>query len=151
MRDVWKLPPRVKVLEALGSIADNRIKLTNEYSALVISSEHDKTYIVKYDPKNGRISSTDNGSVFKGYLGYPAIAFLMLKKVLPYDATIAFALKGIKWKKINEYFKNYYKTEMYAKKQALRYGISAEKIDKFIDKVVKTIKQLKLKKLRESK
>ena len=149
MIGIWKLPPKVKILEALGSIADNRIRVQDN-SALVISSGHDKTYIVKFDKKINAISSTDNGSVFRGYLGYPAIAFLMLKKILPYDATISFALKGIKWKKMNEKFKNYSKTEELAKKIASKY-INPEKVDKFVEKAIKKIKELKLRHLHEDK
>jgi len=145
MTNIWKLPPRVKVLEALGSIADGRVKMQGN-SALVISSDHDKTYIVKFDKKSSTISSTDNGSVFRGYLGYPPIAFLMLKKILPYDATISFALKSIRWKKINEKFKNYFKTEEFAKKIASKY-VDSEKVDKFVEKTLKKIKELKLRHL----
>ena len=78
----WKVPPKIKVLEALGSIADDRIKFVSENEARVISSSGDKEYTVKFDISTKRINSTDNGSVYKGYLGYPSIAVLMLKKVL---------------------------------------------------------------------
>ena len=76
--DVWKLPPRIKVLEAMGAIADRRIVVGNN-DAVCKSSMGDRTYHLKYRKKNGRVyvSSDDNGSRFKGYLGYPSIALLM--------------------------------------------------------------------------
>lgn len=138
----WKLPPRIKVLEALGCIADKRIEV-NKNRACVKSSNGTKTYNVEWDGKN-RITSTDNGSVYKGYLGYPSIAFLMLKDILPFNRKIASVLKGIEWKKLNEKFKNYYKTELVVKKIAKQRGISSKEIDAFVKNVMDKIKQLKL-------
>jgi len=153
MEKFWKLPPRVKVLEALGSIADKRINIISEkkekgktiVKAVCISSTKDKVYTITYIIEDNAIVANDNGSKFRGYLGYPSIALLMLKKKLSYDATLAFALKGIPWKKWNEQFKNYYKTEFMAKKVAEKKGINEKKIDRFIEKVLREIKESKFK------
>jgi hypothetical protein len=48
----------------------------------------------------------DNGSFWKGYLGYPAIAFLLKNGVLSYEQDVAKILANIKWKDINQKFKN---------------------------------------------
>ena len=143
----WKIPPKIKVLEALGAIADGRIKFVAENEARVVSSSGDKEYIVKFDIKAKKINSTDNGSVYKGYLGYPSIAVLMLKDVLPFSEKIANALKGIEWKKLNEKYKAYWKTEFVVKKIAEKKGVTAEEIDTFAKRVIEEIKKLHFSKL----
>jgi hypothetical protein len=108
---VWKLPPRIKVYEALGCIADERIRVTDT-TAAVQSSQGTKTYTVTFDPEKNMISSNDNGSYWQGYLGYPGLAFLMVQKILPFDPTLAQVLKGIAWKELNTSFhNNWEKTE----------------------------------------
>jgi len=47
-----------------------------------------KIYKVKYDRDRGQISSTDQGSRYKGYLNYPMIAFLMKIGMLPGDDVV---------------------------------------------------------------
>ena len=48
----------------------------------------------------------DNVSFFQGYLGYPAISFLMLIGEIRYSPKVAEMLKGIFWKDLNQKFKN---------------------------------------------
>jgi hypothetical protein len=50
--------------------------------------------------------TNDNGFFWNGYLGYPAIAFLLKKGILSYDEDTAKILENIKWKDINQKFKN---------------------------------------------
>ncbi len=97
----WRRPPRIKIYEALGAIADGRVRLTKR-GALVWSSSRRKRYHVTFDEISLAISSNDNGSYFKGYLGYPAIAVLMRRGVLPFDDRLAELLRGIQWKTMNE-------------------------------------------------
>ena len=101
----WKEPPLIKFYEALGAVADGRIEV-NGNTAKVFSSSGNKYYEVTYDPAMQAIMTNDNGSYWKGYLGYPAIAFLLKKGVLPYENTYGNLLKGIPWKDINQKFKN---------------------------------------------
>ncbi|MEM2956310.1 MAG: hypothetical protein QW041_01925 [Candidatus Pacearchaeota archaeon] len=143
--NLWLIPPRIKILEALGTIADKRIEI-KENKAKVKSSTNEKTYSVTFDGKKA-ITSNDNGSFYKGYLGYPSIAFLMLKGILPYDEKIAQSLQGIKWKELNEKIKNYFKVELIVKTIASRKGVKQNQIDEFISKVMKKIKELKFEKL----
>jgi len=145
--EYWKLPPRVKVLEALGAIADNRVKMINEYEAYVSSSLGDRVYRVRWDGDRG-IASDDNGSVYRGYLGYPSIAFLMLKGVLPYDEEIARAIKGIRWREVNERFKRYLLVEEYVKEVAEKRGISKDKVGKFVESVIKEIREKRFYKIK---
>ena len=141
---LWLMPPRIKILEALGTIADERIKVKGN-TATVESSMHEKTYSVAFDKDS--ITSNDNGSFYKGYLGYPSIAFLMLKGILPYDEKIAKSLKDIKWKELNEKIKDYNKVELIIKTKVARLGIKQNQIDDFITKVLEKIRGLELGKL----
>ncbi len=139
-----KVPPKVKVLEALGAIADGRIKIIDETKAEVTSSEGDRKYKVYYYEKLNAANSTDNGTKFRHYVGYPIIAFLMLKGKLSFNKKFAEALKGIDWKAINEKFKNYEKTIEYVYKVAKERGVNPKEIDEFAEKILEEIKNLKL-------
>lgn len=101
----WKLPPIIKVYEALGAIADKRIIVSKD-KAEVYSSEGNKKYDVIYSESDNAIMVNDNGSYWVGYLGYPAIAFLMENGALEYISEYGEALKGVEWKKINTKNKN---------------------------------------------
>ncbi|RLE66692.1 MAG: hypothetical protein DRJ38_01010 [Thermoprotei archaeon] len=146
MNQLWKKPPRIKVLEALGCIADRRIELISDYEAKVVSSTGERTYIVKWNGGKA-IFSNDNGSIYRGYLGYPSIAFLMLKGLLPFNKRIAEGLKGIPWKRLNEKYKKYWIVESIIKRQLKRRGISEEEVENFIKEVLTAIKKLKPEKL----
>lgn len=148
--DIWSLPPRIKILEALGSIADKRITKINDGEYKVVSSTGEREYTVRVDLKNLKIDSTDSGSVYKGYLGYPSIAVLMLEGVLPFSEKISNALKGIKWKELNEKYKAYWKTEFVVKKIAQRKDVNEKEINDFVNKVMEKIKELKIRKLKSS-
>jgi hypothetical protein len=112
---IWNLPPRIKIHEALGCLADGRLELSaDRKSAKVYSSSRNKFYTVSHDPARRAIMANDNGSFWQGYLGYPALAFLMAIGELAYDPVIAEMLKDIAWKDINVKFKNdFEKTEQY--------------------------------------
>lgn len=101
----WKQPPLIKIYEALGAVADGRIEVSGN-TAKVFSSSGNKFYDVIYDPAKNAIMANDNGSYWKGYIGYPAIAFLFKANILKYDESIGLLLKGIPWKDINQKFKN---------------------------------------------
>lgn len=106
----WKPAPRVKLYEAIGAVADDRIRdIADDGSvktAKVYSSSGNKYYDVSYDQSASAIMCNDNGSYWKGYLGYPAIAFLMKMGILSYDPKIGELLKGVAWKDINQKFDN---------------------------------------------
>jgi hypothetical protein len=137
----WKLPPQIKVLEALGSIGDERLTIHGNEASLV-SSEGDKTYRIVFDLTENAIDSDDNGSKFKGYLGYPSIAVFMLKGKLSFEPRFANALKGIAWKKLNDKYRSYAKVEAKAKEVALKHGVNEDELDEFVKKVMREIKRL---------
>ena len=141
---IWKMPPTIKVLEALGAIADGRVEV-KENTATVKSSNLNKRYIVRFYPEKNKIYSTDNASKFHNYIGYPIISFLMLKGMLDYSEGIASALKGIKWKDLNDKFKrNYSLTEKYALKKCEFKSIPPNEVKKFINITIKKLKNLNL-------
>lgn len=141
----WKVPPEIKVYEALGAIADARIEMKNN-TAKVVSSSRGKVYEVMYDADRQAIASNDNGSYWQGYLGYPAIAFLMKIGLLQYDGVVAEQFKGIAWKDINTTFKNdFAKTEIYLQERLGKNDWA--KAQKLASEVLGQIKQLSLNKL----
>ena len=144
--EFWKIPPRIKVYEALGCIADNHVEFKNENEAIVTSSEGNRKYSVVFDLSKNFIISDDNGSKWKGYLGYPSIAVLMLKGVLPFNKKISDALKGIKWYTLNKMFKNYESTIEEAERIAEQRGCSKQEIREFVENVIKDIKNKKFRK-----
>ncbi|MGA2411165.1 MAG: hypothetical protein ABSG46_12350 [Candidatus Binataceae bacterium] len=108
MPELWKMPPIAKVYEALGAIGDGRVHLTDATRASVISSSGDKAYTVELDPVSHQIASNDNASYWQGYLGYPAIAVLILRGLCQPQAAILKALAGVPWKELNTRFRNDY-------------------------------------------
>lgn len=106
--DAWKMPPLVKVYEALGALGDGRVRLVDDTHALVTSSEGDKTYEVETSADGREVSSNDNASYWQGYLGYPAIAVLIERGFYHPAANVIDALAEIPWKELNTKFKNDY-------------------------------------------
>lgn len=137
-------PPRVKVLEALGAVAGNRVKKIDENNCAVDASEGQRTYKVFVDLEKGLADSDDNGTNFRGYVGYPIIAFLMTKGVVSYDPIIAQPLANIKWRTLNERYKSYRKVEAVIKELLAKNDIQSSKVDEFVEKVLKEIESLGL-------
>ena len=96
-----ELPPKVKIVEALSAVADERIivedLLSNEWKCKSSSTPW-KTYKILYDEK--AISSNDNWSINQWFLWYPAIAFLLKIWKLKYDESIMEMVKDTNWIKI---------------------------------------------------
>jgi len=139
-----RLPPRIKVLEALGSIADGRIKQLDDHNYIATSSDGVRKYKVYVDLERGIADSTDNGTTYKGYMGYPIIAVLMLKGVLPYNARLANALKGVKWKELNDKYKKYDVVMEIVKENARRAGVEPYEVDHYIEDVMKKLEGIML-------
>lgn len=138
-------PPKIKVLEALGAIADGRVKLINEEECEVISSEGDRKY--KVFLKGSEVYSDDNGTKFRNYVGYPIISCLMIKGLLSFNEKYSNALKGIPWRKLNEEYKKYEKVEEIVFKISSERGISKAELESFIKTVISQIANLHLKKM----
>ncbi|TAK96974.1 hypothetical protein EPO05_00405 [Patescibacteria group bacterium] len=135
----WKLPPQIKIYEALGCIGDGRIELIGE-GAKVYSSSGQKFYTVNYDAQQQAIMANDNGSYWQGYLGYPAIAYLLKAGIIKFNSIYAEALRGIAWKDINTQFKNdFEKTVSQVHEMLLGKGIE---LDSFTQEIVSIHQQL---------
>ncbi len=146
----WKLPPRIKIYEALGCISDDRI-LVDGNTGVVISSSGLKRYQVQYNPNTNAITSNDNGSYYQGYLGYPAIAFLLVKRMIPYENTMLSWLEEISWKDINQKHKNdFQKTEERVRQTVIDRGGDLLKLDQVIDRIAQDISELNIKKLKSN-
>lgn len=140
----WQFPPSIKILEALGAVIDGRLRITGN-TAKVYSSSMGKYYTVEYKPEDNAISANDNGSYWQGYLGYPAIAFLIMKEILPYDEKVVEKLKDIKWKDINVKNKNnYQKTvdDIYQMRQFTE--IEKEALSSLVKDILAKIMELEL-------
>lgn len=135
----WPTPPLIKIYEALGCLADGRLEVEGN-TAKCFSSSRGKFYTVSYDPEQKAIMCNDNGSYWRGYLGYPAIAFLMKIGELPYDERLAMALKNIAWKDVNTKFKNdFSKTETYVEELAEKQGIDVNQLHQYAAQVLERI------------
>lgn len=142
MKKVLRLPPRIKVLEALGAISDGRVEVRGN-QAFVTSSSGERTYRVIMS-SDGRVYSDDNGTHYKGYIGYPIIAFLMIKGILPFDKKLSESLAGIPWKKLNETYKKYAIVEEIVLRSIEEKGVSRQAVIDFINIVMKKLSNLKL-------
>ncbi|OWJ55221.1 hypothetical protein Pdsh_04740 [Pyrodictium delaneyi] len=141
---VLQPPPRVKVLEALGAIADGRIEKLNKNIYRVVSSEGDREYLVYIDVERGLAYSNDNGTRFRGYVGYPIIAALILEGVLPFEERVAEALRGIPWRRLNEQYKRYLLVESHVKRVAAEKGVAPREIDELVSRVLAALRRLSL-------
>lgn len=68
-------------------------------SATVASSDRAKEYSVLWAGKV--YSSNDNATHWQGYAGYPVIAVLMLRGLLPFEQSVAAMFAGVNWAKAN--------------------------------------------------
>ncbi|CCC82340.1 hypothetical protein [Thermoproteus tenax] len=139
-----RLPPRIKILEALSAIADGRIKALDDKEAEVISSDGQRTYRVYLDLARGLAYSDDNGTKYRGYIGYPIVAFMMLKGALPVDNELKDALRGIPWRRLNEQYKKYDVVIEVVKRELSRKGIDPSRVDRYIHEVVEKLRTIKL-------
>ena len=143
-----KVPPIEKIHEAYSAIADGRITLRDS-EADVSSSDLTKKYLVKW--KDETYSSNDNASYWKGDLGYPIIAVLMLQGKLSLDREIAEHFKGINWKKLNTEHKNKYSEAVKQIMEGLKMsGVDCDKINHEVNKVYGEIEQLTINTKRSS-
>jgi hypothetical protein len=104
----WKMPPLAKVYEALGAIGDGRVRIEDAHRASVTSSDGEKVYTVESSADGAEISSNDNASFWRGYLGYPSIAILIARGLIDADRNAIRALAGVPWKELNTRYRHDY-------------------------------------------
>ena len=142
---MWDTPPIIKIYEALGAVADDRLEI-NGNEAKCFSSSGNKYYDIQYDPDKNAIMSNDNGSYWKGYLGYPAIAYLLQSNILPYRPELGQLLKGIAWKDINQKFSNDFDKTLAFILEPLESDVR-EELKEYTSLVLAQINEMKLQKL----
>lgn len=138
---MWDVPPRIKVYEALSCVGDDRIEIEGEHG-FVTSSTRNKVYEVAYDEATEEIMANDNGSYYVGYLGYPAIAYLMAMGELPFNERFAEALAGIPWKDWNQRYDNDYdKTMNDVFTRLEESGVDIDAVRSFVDRVMSAVEE----------
>lgn len=146
----WKLPPAIKIYEALGAVADGRVEVDDKdnegvVSARVFSSSRNKFYMVFWDEMKQAIMTNDNGTYWQGYLGYPGLAFLMKIGELEYRKEVAQSLEGIAWKDLNTRFNNRFeKTMEVVWNQTKTNGVTREELEDEVERITERLKQMKL-------
>ena len=135
-----RLPPRIKVLEALGAVVDGRVRQVGEGRCEVVSSEGDRTYRVVVEGEFAY--SDDNGTLHRGYVGYPILACLMAEGRLPVDAELGKKLRGIPWRRLNEQYRRYEEVlrHIYAER-----GIDRQRAEVYINEVLRRLSAMRLK------
>jgi hypothetical protein len=128
----WRLPPRFKVLQALGVICNKQICWLSANSATV----EDKN--VFFEPSTNAIYCEDLESE-RGYLSHHALAVLMSKGVLPFDKELCKCLQDIEWEKYN--YSNYGIGEREIKSVLESRGVKSCDVDSYIEKVMRRITQ----------
>lgn len=100
-----KLPPPEKILEAWSAIGAKRLSLfsppdAQSGEAELESSDGSKSYRLSWDGENYR--SSDNATVWQGYPGYPVLALLMLRGLLPLPQDLAALMAPVNWNRLNK-------------------------------------------------
>jgi hypothetical protein len=105
----------------------------------VVSSEGDRVYDVVVE--GGFVYSNDNGTLYRGYVGYPILACLMAEGKLPIDAELGEKLRGVPWRRLNEQYKRY---EEVLRQIYVERGIERERAEAYIDAVLRRLAAMRL-------
>ncbi len=145
------LPPRIKVYEAAGSLADGRVKVTmrgdGRIEAVVVSSGGDRRYTVIVEDRGDDLVhaySDDNGTRYRRYIGYPIIAVMMLHGLLPRNHRVEKALRGVPWKSLNERYRRYAIVERIALERAEKRGVPRDEVIAYVDEVMEELARLRV-------
>lgn len=138
-------PPRIKVLEALGALADGRVRRVRENLFEVTSSDGSRKYSVYIERigfREFRACSTDNGTVYRGYVGYPVIAVMAYSGYVRRDRDVEKALSGIPWRRLNEELKKYALVESEVLKLASSRGADPRSVSYVVEKIMEELRKL---------
>ncbi len=144
-----KLPPIEKIYEAYSALADSRICI-KENTADVVSSDGSKSYQVEWN--DNTYASTDNGTYWQGYTGYPVIGVLILQSKLKVDKDIFHYFSNVNWNSLNKKHKRDYHaalSEVFEEKQIPPQD--RETIENLTQQVYEQLKALDLKIVRKIK
>jgi hypothetical protein len=141
----WEHPPLIKIYEALGAVADGRVEVSCN-AVKVYSSSGNKYYDVTYSKEENAIMTNDNGSYWKGYLGYPGIAYLLQVGELEYRPEMGELLKGVAWKDINQKYKNDFEKTLAEILEPLS-STDKSALEQYVAKIDNDVSALQLEKL----
>lgn len=152
MPHLLRKPPRIKYLEAAGALADGRVELLEDRSvedglrARITSSTGERVYRVALVFEDGsvRAYSDDNGTRFRGYVGYPILALLMIAGRIPRDPIVEEALKGIPWKRLNEKYKKYDLVIEEVERIAESRGVPGERLEDFMRRASRSLSTVRV-------
>lgn len=134
-----KLPPIEKIYEAYSAIADGRVSMSDHKdSAIVKSSSGAKEYTVTW--RRNMYVSSDSASYWQGYSGYPVLAILMLREMLPLDWDIAALFVCINWTLLNKKHKRDYDSAVDEVMHERNYD--AKPVEKVVYKVYEKLRHL---------
>lgn len=141
-----KLPPSEKILEAWSAIGSGRVRLLSQPEAEsgeaeVLSSDSNKIYKLSWDGDMYR--SNDAATIWQGYPGYPVLAVLMERGLLPLPTNITRILAPLNWNKLNKEFKrNYEQATAQAFKELKLDPQTIESIDNYKKETADILKTL---------
>jgi hypothetical protein len=102
---------------------------------------------VSYNAAQHTLSTNDDGALNQGYLGYPAIAFLLKTGKLKYDERLLSLLKGIDWTKIKRQAnKHHEETLRILLGQIFSAGGDVDALSAECEDILEQIRELKLEK-----
>lgn len=120
-----KMPPPEKIYEAWSALASGRFASqaapdAASGEAVIVSSGGNKEYRVAW---NGNIlRSNDPATWWQSYPGYPVLAVLMYRGLLPYDENVARPFANVAWEKINRETKRDYALALQRVFESLQLG-----------------------------
>jgi len=144
---ILRLPPKIKVLEALSAACGGRVKKLSDKLARVVSSDGSREYTVYLDVVKGVVYSDDNGTIYRNYIGYPIIAFMMELGILPKDEAIGKLIANVPWRRLNEQYKNYELVMKHVLSILQEHGIRPGEVYAYINQVLARLSKYRLKKL----
>jgi len=141
----WAKPKIEKVYEALTAVADGRIKITGDGTAVCASSSGKKFYHLKFDSDSLAMTSNDNMAYYQKSLSYPMMALLIVTKKVDCPEELPKYFAGIKWKEINTRFKNNYKLSVDSVLEELKSkNVDVEDIKALVETLFEKIKSMQI-------
>lgn len=144
----WKMPLKVKIYEAFTVIADKRYEFLSDTQAAIPSTNGQKSYVIEWDNVFPMaMTANDNGTYWKGYIGYTMIAILMAQGKINYDEKIVSLFSGINWNALNKQFNNDYDAAAQHVLEGLKDKIDVQTVQASADNIYRQLQNLSLNKL----
>ncbi|BAN90524.1 hypothetical protein [Aeropyrum camini] len=144
-------PPAIKILEAAAALGDGRVRILTGgsggvWAAKVSSSGRPREYLVVVEPRGAGVVyaySDDNGTRFRGYIGYPILSLMMVAGLLPRDSGVEKLLAGVNWTLLNERMKSYARVMEHLRETRVPPGEWA-RVERFMGEVLARLRTMKV-------